>query len=264
MKLRFFTFIICFGLILPLSAATWVEDSLGVSFEFPRGWMKAVQRHPETAKIQFAKSNREAVLQIDAVKRTKDYDIDRFIEETVDTFLAKYPDLKVVREKNVENDVLGFDESVFLVMHYKEHKTLITTRFVFHRKGNIYYVLQAKTPRSQFTKYAKDLDLVMKSFKRESRPRNRWRNDSLGYLDPKKEEKIIQYISITIRPIETYKQDNPQKIRQEDNWLFSVEGHEPPKTGEWETNTNPETPPKEGSVTPEVGDEPLIPPSQSL
>ncbi|TGL60070.1 hypothetical protein EHQ58_06110 [Leptospira ognonensis] len=215
-----------------LFAGTWIEDSLGFAFEFPRGWSKAVLRNAETARIQFAKSNRDAILQIDIVRRTKEYDLDRFIEETVDTFLKRYPDLKVVREKVLEEDMQGFDESVFLVMHYSEKKTVISNRFLFHKKGGMYYVIQAKTPRIRFQNYARDLDMMMKTFRMEPRIKSRWRNDSLAYLDPVRDEKAIQYISITIRPIETYPSDKEQSISQSDSWLNSVDGFKNPFSAE--------------------------------
>lgn len=228
--------IILFSFIFSSSlfAGTWIEDSLGFAFEFPRGWTKSVQRYQETARIQFAKTNREAVLQIDAVRRTKDYDLDRFIEETMDTFLKRYPDLKVVKEKHLANEFSGFDESTFVVIHYTENKTLISNRFLFHKTGGSYFVIQAKTPRALFSKYVKDLDLVMKSFRREPRTKLRWRNDSLAYLDPTKDERIIQYVSITIRPIDSFKQNSNQTSPYQDNWLFSVEGNKAPGPGEWD------------------------------
>jgi hypothetical protein len=210
-----------------LFAGTWIEDSLGFAFEFPRGWSKAVLRNSETARIQFAKANRDAILQIDVVRRTKEYDLDRFIEETVDTFLKRYPDLKVVREKVLEEEMQGFDESVFVVLHYTEKKAVISNRFLFHKKGNMYYVLQAKTPRSRFQQYARDLDMIMKTFRMEPKVRTRWRNDSLAYLDPVRDEKAIQYISITIRPIETYPGEK-QNAPQGDTWLNSVDGFKNP------------------------------------
>jgi hypothetical protein len=211
-----------------LFAGTWIEDSLGFAFEFPRGWSKAVLRNSETARIQFAKANRDAVLQIDVVRRTKEYDLDRFIEETIDTFLRRYPDLKVVREKVLDEEMQGFDESVFLVLHYTERKTVISNRFLFHKKGNMYYVIQAKTPRVRFQLYARDLDMIMKTFRMEPKIKTRWRNDSLAYLDPVRDEKAIQYISITIRPIETYPSDKQQNISQGDTWLNSVDGFKNP------------------------------------
>ncbi len=209
-------------------AGTWIEDSLGFAFEFPRGWSKAVLRNAETARIQFAKSNRDAILQIDIVRRTKDYDLDRFIEETVDTFLKRYPDLKVVREKILEEEMQGFDESVFLVMHYTEKKAVISNRFLFHKKGNMYYVLQAKTARIRYQNYSRDFDMIMKTFRAEPKIRYRWRNDSLAYLDPVRDEKAIQYISITIRPIDSYPTDKQQSNVQNDNWLNSVDNFKNP------------------------------------
>ncbi|GBF51774.1 hypothetical protein LPTSP4_33120 [Leptospira ryugenii] len=217
-----------FFLSYPLMAGTWIEDSLGFAFEFPRGWNKAVLRNSETARIQFYKSNREAVLQLDVVRRTKEYDLDRFIEESIDLFLKRYTDLKVVREKMLEDQFPSFDESVFLVLHYHENKTLVTNRFLFHKKGNMYYVLQTKTPRNRYNQYAKDFDLIMKSFRMEPRIRTRWRNDSLAYLDPVRDEKAIQYISITIRPIESYPNQEGAPQQSSDQWLNSVEGFRNP------------------------------------
>ncbi|XDD45899.1 hypothetical protein AB3N60_14440 [Leptospira sp. WS39.C2] len=224
-----------------LEAATWIEDSLGFAFEYPRGWAKSVLRHADTVRIQIAKSNREAILQIDVARRTKEYDLDRFIEETVDTFLTKYPDLKLVREKVLENEIAGFDESVFVVLHYTENKQTISNRFLFHRKGGMYYVIQAKTTRVLYTKYGKDLDLVMKSFRREPRAKNRWRNDSLSYLDPIKDERLIQYVSITIRPIETFPHEQSISQKQEDGWLFSVEGNHKPTASDFDNRPKPNT-----------------------
>ncbi|MBM9545495.1 hypothetical protein JWG40_00580 [Leptospira sp. 201903074] len=251
-----------------LDAATWIEDSLSFAFEYPRGWAKSVLRHPDTVRIQFSKTNREAILQVDVARRTKDYDIDRFIEETVDTFLTKYPDLKLVREKMLENEVAGFDESVFVVLHYTEHKQIVSNRFLFHRKGGLYYVIQAKTPRAFFAKYSKDLDLVMKSFRRETRTKNRWRNDSLAYLDPIKDERIIQYISITIRPIDSYPHEHGVVNKQDEEWLFSVEGNKKPGTGEWDNRTKPS--PNDSGYTPAdvkpdtpTSDEPVVIPDNS-
>lgn len=219
-----------------LEAATWVEDSLGFAFEYPRGWAKSVLRHADTVRIQIAKTNREAILQIDVARRTKEYDIDRFIEETVDTFLIKYPDLKLVREKVLENEIAGFDESVFVVLHYTENKQTISNRFLFHKKGGMYFVIQAKTTRVLYAKYAKELDMVMKSFRREPRAKNRWRNDSLAYLDPIKDERLIQYVSITIRPIDTFPHEQGVSQKQEDGWLFSVEGNHKPSTSDFDSS----------------------------
>lgn len=251
-----------------LDAATWIEDSLSFAFEYPRGWAKSVLRYPDTVRIQLSKTNREAILQIDVARRTKEYDIDRFIEETVDTFLTKYPDLKLVREKMLENEVAGFDESVFVVLHYTEQKQLVSNRFLFHRKGGLYYVIQAKTTRAQFAKYSKDLDLVMKSFRRETRTKNRWRNDSLSYLDPVKDERIIQYVSITIRPIDSYPHEQGAKNKQDDGWLFSVEGNKKPNSAEWDNRTKPSqyengyTPADVKPDTP-TSDEPVVIPDNS-
>ncbi len=222
-----------------LMAGTWIEDSLGFAFEFPRGWSKAVLRNSESARIQFAKANRDAILQIDTVRRTKDYDLDRFIEETIDTFLKKYPDLKVAREKVLEEEMQGFDESVFLVLHYTEHKNSISNRFLFHKKGNIYYVLQAKTARSRFSLYARDLDMIMKTFRLEPRVKTRWRNDSLAYLDPIRDEKAIQYISITIRPIDSYPSDKPTSTVSSDTWLNTVDGFKNPFSPNSENTDSP-------------------------
>jgi len=211
---------------VPVFAGTWIEDSLGFAFEYPRGWSKAVLRNHDTARIQFAKANREAILQIDVVRRTKEYDLDRFIEESIDTFLQKYPDLKVVREKSLEEEIPGFDETVFLVLHYTENKIIVSNRFLFHKKGNMYYVIQAKTPRKQYGIYARDLDLIMKTFRMEPRARYRWRNDSLSYLDPVKDEKAIQYISITIRPIDSFPSED--KPKDDNTWLNSADAYKNP------------------------------------
>ncbi|MDZ4724754.1 MAG: hypothetical protein SH817_01250 [Leptospira sp.] len=242
MKARIIFIFLVFLSTGSLFAGTWIEDSLGFAFEFPRGWNKAVLRNSETVRIQFAKSNREAVLQIDVVRRSKDYDLDRFIEETIDTFLKKYTDLKVVREKMLEDQIPGFDESVFVVLHYTENKTIISNRFLFHKKGGMYYVLQSKTPRSRYQAYSRDLDMIMKTFRMEPRVRTRWRNDSLAYLDPIRDEKAIQYISITIRPIESYPGNTEQTSSQNDNWLNSVDGFKNPFSAESDTpstqNTN--------------------------
>jgi hypothetical protein len=235
MKTRILFVLLALSTSGSLIAGTWIEDSLGFAFEFPRGWSKAVLRNAETARIQFAKANRDAVLQIDVVRRTKEYDLDRFIEETIDTFLKKYPDLKVVREKVLDEEMQGFDESVFLVLHYSERKTIISNRFLFHKKGNIYYVIQAKTPRIRFQQYARDLDMIMKTFRMEPKVRTRWRNDSLAYLDPVRDEKSIQYISITIRPIETYPTDKQSNTTQGDTWLNSVDGFKNPFSDDSDT-----------------------------
>lgn len=260
MKLKIPTLLLAILLSSPLMAGTWIEDSLGFAFEFPRGWTKSVQRFQETAKIQFAKANREAILQIDSVKRTKDYDLDRFIEETIDTFLKRYPDLKVVNEKRLTNEVSGFEESSFVVIHYTENKVLISNRFLFHKQGGSYFVIQAKTPRALFSKYAKDLDLVMKSFRREARTRLRWRNDSLAYLDPVKDERIIQYVSITIRPIDTFKPSSNSNDPNRDEWLFSVEGNKAPAPGEWESATpSQDSEPKVRPDTPSTDTPVVIP-----
>lgn len=257
-------FILCLSLT-GLEAATWVEDSLGFAFEYPRGWAKSVLRYTDTVRIQIAKSNREAILQIDVARRTKDYDIDRFIEETVDTFLTKYPELKLVREKVLENEIAGFDESTFVVLHYTENKQTISNRFLFHRKGGMYYVIQAKTTRVLFSKYAKDLDMVMKSFRREPRSKNRWRNDSLAYLDPVKDERLIQYISITIRPIDTFPHEQGISQKQDDGWLFSVEGNHKPNGTEFESRPKPSEQYSPADVKPDTptSDDPVVIPDGS-
>ncbi|WP_210416326.1 hypothetical protein [Leptospira idonii] len=238
MKVRVLLISILFLGTVPAFAGTWIEDSLGFAFEYPRGWSKAVLRNAETARIQFAKTNKEAILQIDVVRRTKEYDLDRFIEETIDTFLRKYPDLKVVREKSLEEEIPGFDETVFLVLHYIENKMVVSNRFLFHKKGNMYYVIQAKTPRARYGVYAKDLDLIMKTFRLEPRARYRWRNDSLAYLDPVRDEKAIQYISITIRPIDSFPNQESSKPMEDNSWLNSVDPFKNPFTSDPEIRPN--------------------------
>ncbi len=257
MMIRKSALILCLvWLANPLTAGVWIEDSLGVSFEFPRGWGKGILRTEETARIQFFKANREAVIQIDALKRGKEYDLDRFIEETIDQFLQKYPDLKVVREKKVEEDVPGFDDSTFLVMHYHEQSSLVSNRFLFHRKGNLYFAIQAKTPRKKFGHYSKDFDLVMKSFRMEPRPRLRWRNDSLAYLDARENEPLVQYIGITIRPIDSY----PTEAKQsETEWLDAAE---PFVIKEESTSTSEQSLPNKQNAI-EVDKKPVLPPEDT-
>ncbi|TGL72885.1 hypothetical protein [Leptospira jelokensis] len=266
MKKRLCLLILLCLTLTGIEAATWVEDSLGFAFEYPRGWAKSVLRHADTVRIQIAKTNREAILQIDVARRTKEYDLDRFIEETIDTFLTKYPDLKLVREKVLENEIAGFDESVFVVLHYTENKQTISNRFLFHRKGGMYYVIQAKTTRVLYSKYGKELDTVMKSFRREPRMKNRWRNDSLAYLDPKKDERLIQYVSITIRPIDTFPHEQGVSQKQEDGWLFSVEGNHKPGPGDFDNRPKPNdhgyTPSDVKPDTP-TSDEPVVIPDGS-
>lgn len=243
-----------FWCFCPAMAGVWIEDSLGISFEFPRGWGKGVLRGEESARIQFFKANREAVIQIDALKRGKEYDLDRFIEETIDQFLQKYPDLKVVREKKVEEDVPGFEDSTFVVLHYHEQSSLVSNRFLFHKKGNVYFVIQAKTPRKKFGFYSKDFDLVMKSFRLEPRPRLRWRNDSLAYLDSKENESLVQYIGITIRPIDSY----PTEAKQtETEWLDAAE----PFVIKEETPNEPVTTGKPTTI--EQDKRPVVPPDDN-
>jgi len=201
-------------------AGIWVEDSLGITFEYPRGYGKGVLRTEETARFQFFKPNREAVVQIDVLRRGKEYDLDRFIEETIDQFLTKYPDLKVAREKNVEEEIPGFDESTFLALRYIEGRHLVSNRLLFHKKGTFYFVIQAKTLRKKFGLYSQDFDTIMKTFRLDSRPKNRWRNDSLAYMDPKEQEALIQFLSVTIRPMDSYSSDVPKK---EQEWLDAPE-----------------------------------------
>ncbi len=240
MKTRIILILLSLSTSGSLFAGTWIEDSLGFAFEFPRGWTKAVLRNAETVRIQFTKANRDAVLQIDTVRRSKEYDLDRFIEETVDIFLQRYPDLKVVREKVMEEESQGFEESVFIVLHYMENKAIISNRLLFHRKANMYYVLQSKTPRVRYKLYSRDFDMIMKTFRMEPRVRTRWRNDSLAYLDPVRDEKSIQYISITIRPIESYPGEKPQNNSQGDTWLNSVDGFKNPFSADNDLPTNPQ------------------------
>ncbi|MCC5814700.1 MAG: hypothetical protein JJT78_08090 [Leptospira sp.] len=182
-----------------LSYALWVEDSLGIEFKFPRAWMKQVQRSPSNLIAQFTKDD-SIILRVDSQKRTGDWDADRFAEETLDQFIMKYPDLKVIQEVRLDEGYQGFDEAHFLVAHYKENGELITNRFLFLRKDTNYFITQAKVIRKEYHKYRSEVDLFMKSLIWNQIPRDRWRNDSLNYLTPSDHETTINYIRDSLRP----------------------------------------------------------------
>jgi hypothetical protein len=182
-----------------LSYGLWVEDSLGIEFKFPRAWMKQVQRSPSNLIAQFTKDE-SIILRVDSQRRTGEWDADRFTEETLDQFIIKYPDLKVIQELRLEEGYQGFDEAHFLVAHYRENGELITNRFLFLRKENNYFITQAKVIRKEYHKYRSEVDLFMKSLTWNQIPRDRWRNDSLNYLTPSDHETTINYIRDSLKP----------------------------------------------------------------
>lgn len=209
-----------------LSYGVWVEDSLGVEFKFPRAWYKKVERSPSNMIAQFTKDE-AIILRVDSQQRGKNWDVDRFIEEILDQFIIKYPDLNVIQELRLEDGYQGFDEAHFLVAHYKENNELITNRFIFAKKDQVYLITQAKVIRKHYYKYRSEVDLFMKSLKWESVPGNRWRNDSLNYLSPSEHETTIRYIGESLRPKRNrktrfnsnmeYRPGMKEEIREENN-----------------------------------------------
>jgi hypothetical protein len=206
-----------------LSYGLWIEDSLGIEFKYPRAWMKQVQRSPSNLIAQFTKDE-TIILRVDSQRRTGDWDADRFAEETLDQFIIKYPDLKVIQELRLDEGYQGFDEAHFLVAHYRENGELITNRFLFLRKENNYFITQAKVIRKEYHKYRSEVDLFMKSLTWNQIPRDRWRNDSLNYLSPSNHETTINYIRDSLRPIRERNQRfnstleyNPNIIKDQNN-----------------------------------------------
>jgi hypothetical protein len=181
-----------------LSYGTWVEDSLNISFQYPRAWVKKVERTPYSL-ILLLEKNKEAVLRLDTQTREKSWDLDRFIEENVDLLLQKHPNMQIMQERKLADNYNGFDAAHFVLIHYKEQGVLITNRFLFTRKANNYYVIQSKIVRSEFSKYKNEADLFMKSVIYERSDSERWRNDSLSYLNPANDEATIRFIKESIR-----------------------------------------------------------------
>lgn len=184
-----------------MSYGIWVEDSLEIEFRFPRAWGKKVDRSPSSMTAEFAKDD-EAVLRFDFQTRSGDWDVDRFVEETLDQFLRRHPDIRVIQEIRLEEGFQGFQEAHFLVAHYQEGRDLITNRFLFTRKNQNFYITQAKVLRKKYHLYKPEVDLFMKSVEGKAIPRNRWRNDSLNYLNPSSHETTIRYIRDSLRPQE--------------------------------------------------------------
>ncbi|WCL49936.1 hypothetical protein [Leptospira sp. GIMC2001] len=184
------------------SYGTWIEDSLGLEFQYPRGWFKTIERSPSNLVVMLEKDNK-AILRIDTQERPKNWDTDRFIEENLDLYLRKFPDLRVIQEVRLGNEYNGFDEAHFLVIHYHEDNSLVTNRFIFAKKDTDYFIIQAKVIRKHYYTYRNEVDLFMKSFHWESPSRTRWRNDSLSYLNPSQDETTIKYIRDTLRPKES-------------------------------------------------------------
>lgn len=182
-----------------LSYGVWVEDSLGIEFKYPRAWFKHVDRSPANMTAQFSKDD-SIILRIDSQQRSENWDVDRFIEETMDQFIVKYPDMEVIQELRLDEGYQGFDEAHFLVAHYREGGELITNRFIFAKKNQEYFITQGKVIRKNYHRYRAEVDLFMKSLKWESVPHDRWRNDSLNYLSPSNYETTIQYIKNSLRP----------------------------------------------------------------
>jgi hypothetical protein len=182
-----------------MSFGVWIEDSLQLSFRYPRAWIKKVDRSPSNMTVEFQKSG-EIILRLDSMVRQAEWDVDRFIEENLDLFLKKYPDLKVIQELRLPVGYQGFEEAHFLVLHYFEDEELITNRILFARKGRAYFVIQSKIIRKLYHKYRSEVDLFTKSVALQQPPRDRWRNDSLTYLNPSIYESTIQYIQQALRP----------------------------------------------------------------
>lgn len=191
--------LLAIGIISPIvsqpriSYGVWQEDSLGIEFKFPRAWFKKVDRSPTSMTVQFAKED-SAILRLDFQIRNGDWDVDRFVEESLDQFIKKYPDLSVIQEVRLEEGYQGFQEAHFLVAHYRERGELITNRFIFTRKDSYFFIIQAKVIRKKYYSFKNDVDLFMKSLTWDSVPSNRWRNDSLNYLSPSTHEATIRKI----------------------------------------------------------------------
>ncbi len=205
MRSLFYLFLFTLLGCLPLASGTglsyseWIEDSLGISFQFPRAWIKKVERTPQTLTVEFSKHN-SIVLRFDNQIRSSEWDVDRFIEETLDLFLITYPDLQIVREIQLPDGYQGFDRAHFLVAHYKENGEWITNRFLFANKGNQYFISQVKAIRKFYKQYQRESDLFMKSLRINDITMERWRNDSLNYVDHSSNEATVRYIRDSLRP----------------------------------------------------------------
>lgn len=235
-----------------ISYGIWQEDSLGIEFKFPRAWFKKVDRSPTSMTVQFAKAD-STILRLDFQIRNGDWDVDRFVEESLDQFIRKYPDLSVIQEIRLEEGYQGFQEAHFLVAHYREGSEMITNRFIFTRKGTYFYIIQAKVIRKKYYSFKTDVDLFMKSLAWNSIPSNRWRNDSLNYLSPSTHETTIRYIQETSRP------------EKESNYHFnsSLE-YRPNENPVREMETDPKRPIRDiepGKNPPEGGVQPVVDPT---
>lgn len=188
--------------IQEVSYGIWIEDSLAINFQYPRAWIKKVERTPYNLILQLEKNN-EAVLRLDTQTRETNWDLDRFIEENVDLILRRHPDMQIKQERILEDDYNGFDNAHFVLIHYKEEGELISNRFLFTRKANTYFVIQSKIIRKEFTKYKAEADLFMKSIVSERPSANRWRNDSLSYLNPAYDEATIRFVQDSLRQTKT-------------------------------------------------------------
>lgn len=230
-----------------LSYGIWIEDSLGIQFQYPRAWIKKIERTPYNLIVQLEKNN-SAVLRLDTQTREVNWDLDRFIEENVDLLLRRHPDMQIMQERILEEGYNGFDSAHFVLIHYKEDGELISNRFVFARKSNSYFVIQSKIIRKEFSKYKREADLFMKSIISERPAINRWRNDSVSYLNPAYDEGTIRFIQ------DSLKQTQSNSLNQ-GNRLQGVE----PKLGKEENkgedkrpikDMEPGTNPPKGSVEP--------------
>ena len=188
MRLKFSIILLLLG--TNLFSASWVEDYYGFQFEFPRGWHKNVVIGEDSGRIELSMPE-AATVTFDVYTQDETFDLDRYIEFRLDEIVKTYGKIKVKQEIRF-GPARGFDNTVFLVVHYKEKEETVSNRFFFSRHGQRYYTVHCRTNLKKYPEFKKPFDLMMKSFRSRVYDGVEWRNDSLNYVNKAEIAEIVQ------------------------------------------------------------------------
>ena len=164
-------------------AGTWIETDYRIRFDFPRAWSKRAVKKNDKLIITLSKYHRAFII-LEAIQIKRPFNLDRFIEDDLDEYLATYDSVEVEKELVVRGKIPSMSgQSIYIVLSYEANGQSISDRLLYIRNGSFYYVFRFRSFRGEYAIYKSSFQVVVDSIKisQISRP-GQVRNDSKFYM----------------------------------------------------------------------------------